>query len=80
MKITINEILGLLLIVALVIWTYYPLASVALKKKSFFSQYSFEKNFKQGARLILLIISTTVAGLFLIGWFVYEIGTLSITL
>lgn len=81
MKITINEILGLLLIIALIIWTYYPLIPILLKKKRFSHYYSVEDNFnKQGFRLILLVIGTIIAGIFLIGWFICEIGTLSLTI
>jgi len=76
MKITINEILGLLLIIPLIIWTYYPLIHVLLKKKRFSHYYSVE----DGARYILLVIGTIVAGIFLIAWFICGIGTLTITL
>lgn len=80
MKITINEILVLLLIIALVIWTYYPLIYVVLKKEKFSNHYNFEESFKNFTRLLFFILTLIVVGIFLIGWFIIQIGTISLTI
>lgn len=80
MKITINEILGLLLIITLIIWIYYPLIRIFLKKEKFDDYYSVESNLKKGLRMLMFITITCIGIIFLIGWFILEIGTLSITL